>query len=105
MEKLYYSVSEVASELEEQASCIRYWSDSFPQFSRLKRSSRGSRLYTRKDIELLKEIKRLLQIKGLTINGAIRLLEEGLSSDDNRQKAISSLRLVKARLEEVKKIL
>lgn len=105
MEKLYYTVSEVAQMLGEQASCIRYWSDSFPQLSRLKRSSRGNRLYTQKDIELLKEIQRLLQVKGLTINGAVRVLSEGLSSQDNKAKALAGLKLVKARLEEVKKIL
>ena len=46
MEKLYYSIGEVASELGESVTLVRYWTNYFPQLLDPKRNARGNRYYT-----------------------------------------------------------
>ena len=47
MEKLYYTIGEVSRMLGENASLIRFWSNSFSKFVKPKRNAKGNRLYTR----------------------------------------------------------
>jgi DNA-binding transcriptional MerR regulator len=76
VEKLYWSIGEVASDLEVNTSLIRYWEKEFGMI-RPKRTGRGDRLYTRKDIDLLKRIKHLVKEQGFTLNGAKDQLRKG----------------------------
>lgn len=69
VEKLYWSIGEVAGELEVNTSLIRYWEKEFGMI-RPKRTGRGDRLYTRKEIDLLKRIKHLVKEQGFTLQGA-----------------------------------
>lgn len=69
VEKLYWSIGEVAGELEVNTSLIRYWEKEFGMI-RPKRTGRGDRLYTRKEIDLLKRIKHLVKEEGFTLQGA-----------------------------------
>lgn len=69
VEKLYWSIGEVAGELDVNTSLIRYWEKEFGMI-RPKRTGRGDRSYTRKEIELLKRIKYLVKEEGFTLQGA-----------------------------------
>lgn len=69
IEKLYWSIGEVAAELGVNASLIRYWEKEFGTL-RPRRTGRGDRLFTRKDIEQLQKIQHLVKEKGFTLNGA-----------------------------------
>lgn len=69
VEKLYWSIGEVATDLAVNTSLIRYWEKEFGMI-RPKRTGRGDRLYTRKDIELLKRIQHLVKEQGFTLQGA-----------------------------------
>lgn len=72
----YYSISEVADQLEVKAHVLRYWETQFPLLRPRKHRS-GSRRYTEKDIDLLRTIREMLHERGYTIAGArARLLEE-----------------------------
>ena len=55
MEKLFYSISEVADILGESVSLVRFWSNSFPKYIKPERNAKGNRLYTSDDIDVLKE--------------------------------------------------
>ena len=44
MEKLYYSIGEVAGILGETVSLVRFWSNSFPKFIKPKRNAKGPKL-------------------------------------------------------------
>lgn len=101
MEKLYYSISEVSDILEEPVSKVRFWSDRFPRLVQPKRTAKGNRQYTEKDIESLKQIK-LLSAKGLTLDGVSRQLSRNGSSADKTVKAIECLKEIRARLAEIK---
>jgi DNA-binding transcriptional MerR regulator len=78
VEKLYWSIGEVAEQLEVNTSLIRYWEKEFGSL-RPKRTGRGDRLYTTKDIEHLKRIQHLVKEKGFTLQGAKEQLRNGPS--------------------------
>ncbi len=55
---------------------IRYWEREFSEFLQPVRTAGGQRRYRPEDIEVLKEIKRLLKDEMYTIAGAKRKLQE-----------------------------
>jgi hypothetical protein len=57
--KLYYTIGEVSSMLGVNASLIRFWEKEFPALN-LKKNKKGNRLFTKVDIQHLKEIYNLL---------------------------------------------
>ncbi|MFQ3611514.1 MAG: MerR family transcriptional regulator [Fimbriimonadales bacterium] len=55
---------------------LRYWEREFAEYLNPVRTSGGQRRYHRDDIEVLKEIKRLLKDELYTIAGAKRILSQ-----------------------------
>ncbi len=78
-DKLYFRIGEVSRIVGVPASVLRYWETEFPSLAP-KKSGKGHRLYRRKDIELLLEVKRLLYQERYTIEGARRRLESRTKS-------------------------
>lgn len=105
MEKMYYSIGEVAEELGESVSLIRFWSNSFPAFIKPDRTSRGNRRYTAEDIATLKQIHLLVKGNGMTLEGAANKLKESRRKVDSRTRAIESLWEIRKELVAVKKTL
>ena len=68
-EKLFFKIGEVAELLSLRPSVLRYWESEF-SFLKPNKSRSGQRLYSRRDVELISEIKRLLYSEKLTIEGA-----------------------------------
>ena len=56
VEKLYYTIGEVAEMLEENASLVRFWASSFPDFIKPARNKKGNRLFTQQDVTNFKFI-------------------------------------------------
>jgi DNA-binding transcriptional MerR regulator len=81
-----YKIGEAAALLNLKSYVLRFWESEFPQLNPLRTES-GQRLYSEKDIALLRRICNLLHDRGLTIEGAKKVLsevqlgDEGLSSD------------------------
>ncbi len=69
VEKLYFTIGEVATELGVNTSLIRYWEKEMGGL-KPRRTSKGDRLFERKDIDQLKRIHHLVKEKGFTLNGA-----------------------------------
>ena len=67
--KLYFRIGDVAKLTAIKPHVLRYWETEFPAISP-KKSGTGHRLYRRKDVELILEIKHLLYEKRYTIEGA-----------------------------------
>ncbi len=105
MAKLIYTMGEVATELGENASAIRYWSNYFEKFIRPQRNAKGNRLYHADDVETLKQIQYLLKNQGLTLEGAKQRLTEDRRSVDKRVKAIGVLKEIREQLVQVRKAL
>ena len=72
--KLYYSISEVAQHLGVNSSLIRFWEKEFPQL-KPKKNARGERFFTKKDIQLLDFIFKLVKVEGYTLEGARKILQ------------------------------
>ena len=68
-DKLYFRVGEVSRLVGVEPYVLRFWETEFSAISP-KKSGRGHRLYRRKDVELLLQIKHLLYEKRFTIEGA-----------------------------------
>jgi DNA-binding transcriptional MerR regulator len=68
-DKLYFRIGEVAKLAGIKPYVLRFWESEFSGLGP-KKSGTGHRLYRRKDVELVLEIKRLLYEKRFTIEGA-----------------------------------
>ena len=73
-DKLYFRIGEVSRLAGIKPYVLRFWETEFSSLGP-KKSGKGHRLYRRKDVELVLEIKRLLYEKRYTIEGARRFLE------------------------------
>ena len=75
-DKLYFKIGEVARLVGVKPYVLRYWESEFSALRPGKTRSRH-RLYRRKDVETLLEIRRLLYAERYTIAGAKRRLRNG----------------------------
>jgi len=73
-DKLYFRIGEVSRLAGIKPYVLRFWETEFSTLGP-KKSGKGHRLYRRKDVELVLEIKRLLYEKRYTIEGARKYLE------------------------------
>jgi DNA-binding transcriptional MerR regulator len=100
-DKLYYSISEVASSLDVSQSLLRYWQTEFPVVNP-KRNKKGNRFYSKKDIENLRLIHHLVKEQGHTLQGA----KEKMKSKSNKVKdsveIIDRLKHVRSFLHDIK---
>jgi DNA-binding transcriptional MerR regulator len=91
-DKLYFRIGEVSRLAGIKPYVLRFWETEFSSLGP-KKSGKGHRLYRRKDVELVLEIKRLLYDKRYTIEGARKFLEArpreaaGKSSDGAAKKS------------------
>jgi DNA-binding transcriptional MerR regulator len=72
--KLYFRIGDVAKLTGIKPYVLRYWETEFSSISP-KKSGTNHRLYRRKDVETILEIKHLLYEKRFTIEGARKLIE------------------------------
>ena len=72
-DKLYFRIGEVSELTRTKAFVLRFWETEFYGLRPVKGSS-GHRLYRRKDVDLIFQIRHLLYEKGFTIDGARRYL-------------------------------
>jgi DNA-binding transcriptional MerR regulator len=73
-DKLYFKIGEVANLTSLRPSVLRFWETEFEALAPAK-SRTGQRLYTQKELELVLELKRLLYVEKLTIEGARKRLK------------------------------
>ena len=73
--KLYFRIGDVARLADIKPHVLRYWETEFAALAP-KKSDTGHRLYRRKDVELILEIRRLLYEKRYTIEGARKAIAQ-----------------------------
>ncbi|CAN5634619.1 hypothetical protein BH09MYX1_BH09MYX1_62040 [soil metagenome] len=71
--KLYFRIGEVASLVGVEPHVLRYWEREFRTI-RPTKSAKGQRVYSRRDVENLMQVRDLLYDEGFTIAGAKRRL-------------------------------
>ena len=79
-DKLYFRIGDVARLAGIKPYVLRFWETEFPSLGP-KKSGTGHRLYRRKDVQLVFEIKTLLYEKRFTIEGARKHLETKAKSE------------------------
>lgn len=77
--RLYYKIGEACKALDIQPYVLRYWETEFPALSPNKSRS-GQRVYSEKEMGVIRRIKELLYEEGYTIAGAKKKLETELAS-------------------------
>ncbi len=82
MQKLYYSISEVSTLIDEEQHILRYWQKEFPQLKPKKNRS-GNRVYSDKDLSLLKLIKKILREDKKTLKEAKEFIDELFKRDNS----------------------
>lgn len=103
IEKLYYSIGEVAEMFNVSKSLIRFWETEF-DILKPRKSQKGNRLFTKKDIENLRVIYFLVKEKGYTLEGArMKLKEGGVETMEETVELVDRLRNVRNFLEDLYK--
>jgi len=96
-DKEYFRIGEVSKILGVAPYVVRYWESEFKNV-RPERTSSDQRVFRRKDVRQLLQIKHLLYVEGFTVNGAKRQLMKMKNAsseiDEGRDRA---------RLAEIKK--
>ena len=77
--RLYYKIGEACKALGIQPYVLRYWETEFPALAPSKSRS-GQRVYSEKELEIIRRIKELLYEEGYTIAGAKKKLETELAN-------------------------
>lgn len=100
-DKLYFRIGEVSSLLGVKPYVVRFWESEFHLDPAKNRSKH--RVYRRRDLDILFEIKRLLYEERFTIEGAQRKLRERLKEKDRQLSIDWKDSRYKALLKQVKK--
>jgi DNA-binding transcriptional MerR regulator len=101
-EKLFYTITEVAELFKVNASLIRFWEKEFT-FLKPRKTAKGNRSYTKKDIENIKLVYHLVKEKGFTLQGAKEKLKQKPAKEINKNlEVIENLTRLKSFLLDLK---
>jgi DNA-binding transcriptional MerR regulator len=109
-DKLFFKIGEVAAIADVEQHVLRYWEDEFNVLKPGKNRA-GQRLYQKKDVEQVLEIKRLLYEEKYTIAGAKNKLKATkkksvqLTFGFDRDAMVKSKKKIKSDLQSIMKIL
>jgi DNA-binding transcriptional MerR regulator len=101
-DKLYFKIGEVAKIVGVKPYVLRYWESEFSLVRPTKTRSKH-RLYRRKDVEALLQIKQLLHSERFTIEGARKRLKIQQREDRRPSEAVAADRAYRSVLVRVKK--
>jgi DNA-binding transcriptional MerR regulator len=101
IEKLYYSIGEVAEMLEVPVSTVRFWENEFDVLKPMK-NKKGNRLFTPSDIKTLRIIHHLVKEEGMTLAGVKKRLSEKWDEADYKFEINESLQKIKSMLLDIR---
>jgi DNA-binding transcriptional MerR regulator len=104
VEKLYYTIGEVASMFNVNPSLIRFWEKEF-DIIKPKKNKKGNRFFTIQDIDNFRLIYHLVKEKGLTLQGARKKIRDNREDTNNNFEVIKTLTDIKTLLLEIKESL
>ena len=100
-DKRYYSIGELATAFNVNASLIRFWDKEF-DILKPKKNAKGNRMFTPEDVKNLQLIFHLVKERGFTLEGAKTHLKEGQKKTLDKFEIISKLESIKAQLTSIK---
>jgi DNA-binding transcriptional MerR regulator len=101
IEKLFYSIGEVAKMFKVNTSLIRFWEKEF-DIIKPKKNKKGNRLFTKEDIENFHIIYHLVKERGMTLKGAKMKMSENKDDAIHNLEVIQSLHNIRNMLLEIK---
>lgn len=110
-DKLFYKIGEVSRLTEIESYVLRYWETEFP-FLKPRKNRSGQRVYTKKDLEVILLLKKMLYQERFTIEGVRKKFSEGFMKSSepitaspvntkSSQDPAGILELVKKRLRDI----
>jgi len=94
IDKVYYTIGEVAGLFQVNPSLIRYWESQF-EIINPKKTAGGKRHYTQKDIDQIRLVYHLVKEKGMTLAGAQKKLRDNLNDTDHDHEVILKLQQIR----------
>jgi DNA-binding transcriptional MerR regulator len=101
VEKLFYSIGEVAEILDVPVSTVRFWENEFDILKPMK-NKKGNRLFTPSDLRNLRIIHRLVRQEGMTLTGVRKKLSEKWEDTDRMFEINESLGKIKGMLIDIR---
>lgn len=101
IEKKYFTIGEVAEELDVATSLIRFWEGEF-DIIKPKKNRKGNRQFTKEDIKNVKLIYYLVKQKGYTLQGARDFIKNDADAALDKIELMESLKKVRSFLVNLK---
>jgi DNA-binding transcriptional MerR regulator len=105
VEKMFYTIGEVATMLGENTSLVRFWANRFTDVIRPHKNKKGNRMFTPNDVENIKLMHYLVKEKGMTLDGAYKRIKENKTGEDYSVEVVRTLENIKSELLSVKELL
>lgn len=100
MEKICYTIGEVAEIIGESTSLVRFWANTFPELINPRRNKKGNRLFSPSDVETFKKLHFYIKEQGMTLEGAAKVMKNN-SLGDNRADVAMRLKSIRDMLQQV----
>jgi DNA-binding transcriptional MerR regulator len=101
IEKVFYSIGEVADMFQVNTSHIRFWENEF-DILKPQKNKKGNRLFTKDDIENIKLIYHLVKERGLTLKGAKQKLKDNKEDTLDKHELVDRLKTIRQMLIDIK---
>lgn len=102
IEKVFFTISEVADMLGVSTSLIRFWDKEF-SIIKLQKNKKGNRMFTKENIQQLKVIYHLVKEKGMTLKGAEALLMKNKEGTSRTGEVVERLIHIRQQLADIQK--
>ena len=104
IEKVYFSIGEVAVMFNVNTSLIRFWEKEF-DIIKPHKNQKGTRFFTQQDVDNFHLIFHLVKERGFTLQGAKDKLNENKTETIAQHEIVKSLEKIKNFLIEIKESL
>ena len=101
IEKLYYTIGEVAERYNVNVSLIRFWEKEFDNL-KPKKNKKGNRQFTKQDVKNYFLIYHLVKKRGYTLNGAKEVLKNNISEIKDQKSIVDKMIKIKSFLLNLK---
>lgn len=103
--KLFYTVGDVAGEIGESVTLVRFWANRFEDLVKPVRNRKGNRMFTPQGLDAMRKIHFLVKEKGMTLEGAHRRLLSEDTKVGNNVRILEKLRDIRGQLAEISEML
>jgi len=100
LDKLYYTIGEVAEMFEVSRSLLRYWENEF-SFLTPRKNRKGDRLFTKENIQQIQIIYTLVKERGFTLEGAKQELRKEKGTLSEQVDLVDRLKSAYQRLKDL----